>query len=140
VFLGGGLAGYQGAIRAAQLGGRVAVVEHSHLGGVCLNRGCIPTKTIEINNNKTMKLISARKVVLATGSRPARPGIFAGDIPGVITTDEILEMSSAPSSLLILGGGPGGSPDHGSVLPVQIPGHGPGFGGMGGYGQAGGGL
>ena len=45
-FLGGGPAGYQGAIRAAQLGARVAVVEESFLGGVCLNRGCIPTKTV----------------------------------------------------------------------------------------------
>jgi dihydrolipoamide dehydrogenase len=45
-FLGGGPAGYQGAIRAAQLGARVAVVEERELGGVCLNRGCIPTKTV----------------------------------------------------------------------------------------------
>jgi len=47
VFMGGGPAGYQGAIRAAQLGRRVAVVESRELGGVCLNRGCIPTKTIK---------------------------------------------------------------------------------------------
>jgi dihydrolipoamide dehydrogenase len=47
VFLGGGPAGYQGAIRAAQLGKRVAVIENRDLGGVCLNRGCIPTKTIK---------------------------------------------------------------------------------------------
>jgi dihydrolipoamide dehydrogenase len=46
VFLGAGPAGYQGAIRAAQLGARVAVVEDRHLGGVCLNWGCIPTKTV----------------------------------------------------------------------------------------------
>ncbi|WP_319586031.1 dihydrolipoyl dehydrogenase [uncultured Desulfobulbus sp.] len=46
VFLGGGPAGYQGAIRAAQLGAKVAVVEREFLGGVCLNWGCIPTKTV----------------------------------------------------------------------------------------------
>ncbi|SPD76350.1 Dihydrolipoyl dehydrogenase [uncultured Desulfobacterium sp.] len=46
VFLGGGPAGYQGAIRAAQLGAKVAVVEEQQVGGVCLNRGCIPTKTV----------------------------------------------------------------------------------------------
>ncbi len=46
IFLGGGPAGYQGAIRAAQLGARTAVVEKGFLGGVCLNRGCIPTKTV----------------------------------------------------------------------------------------------
>jgi dihydrolipoamide dehydrogenase len=45
-FLGGGPAGYQGAIRAAQLHARVAVVEEKFIGGVCLNRGCIPTKTV----------------------------------------------------------------------------------------------
>ncbi len=46
IFIGGGPAGYQGAIRAAQLGMKVAVVESRELGGVCLNRGCIPTKAI----------------------------------------------------------------------------------------------
>lgn len=45
-FLGGGPAGYQGAIRAAQLGARVAVVEERSVGGVCLNQGCIPSKTV----------------------------------------------------------------------------------------------
>lgn len=45
-FLGGGPAGYQGAVRAAQLGAKVAVVEQRHVGGVCLNNGCIPTKTV----------------------------------------------------------------------------------------------
>lgn len=45
VVIGGGPAGYVAAIRAAQLGGKVAVVENSVVGGTCLNRGCIPTKT-----------------------------------------------------------------------------------------------
>ena len=45
-FLGGGVAGYTGAIRARQRGASVAVVEHDHLGGVCLNRGCIPSKAL----------------------------------------------------------------------------------------------
>jgi dihydrolipoamide dehydrogenase len=44
--LGGGSGGYIAARRAAQLGMRVAVVECRHLGGVCLNRGCVPTKTM----------------------------------------------------------------------------------------------
>ncbi len=46
VIIGGGPAGYIPAIRAAQLGRRVAVVEEELLGGTCLNRGCIPTKTL----------------------------------------------------------------------------------------------
>ena len=45
VVIGGGPAGYVAAIRAAQVGGKVAVIEKSELGGTCLNRGCIPTKT-----------------------------------------------------------------------------------------------
>lgn len=44
--LGGGPGGYVAAIRAAQLGAKVVVVEREELGGTCLNRGCIPTKAM----------------------------------------------------------------------------------------------
>jgi len=44
--VGGGPGGYVAAIRAAQLGAKVALVERSHLGGVCGNVGCIPTKAL----------------------------------------------------------------------------------------------
>ena len=46
IIIGSGPAGYVGALRAAQLGGSVAVVESRELGGLCLNRGCIPTKCL----------------------------------------------------------------------------------------------
>ena len=46
VVVGAGPGGYVAAIRAAQLGMRVAVVEREHLGGICLNWGCIPTKAL----------------------------------------------------------------------------------------------
>jgi dihydrolipoamide dehydrogenase len=46
VVIGGGPAGYVGAIRAAQLGKRVACVEKERAGGTCLNWGCIPTKSL----------------------------------------------------------------------------------------------
>ncbi|MCL2561999.1 MAG: dihydrolipoyl dehydrogenase [Rikenellaceae bacterium] len=46
IVIGSGPGGYVAAIRAAQLGRRVAVVEQAELGGVCLNRGCIPTKAL----------------------------------------------------------------------------------------------
>jgi dihydrolipoamide dehydrogenase len=46
VVLGGGPGGYTAAIRGAQLGMNVALVEREHLGGVCLNWGCIPTKSL----------------------------------------------------------------------------------------------
>lgn len=46
VVLGGGTGGYVAAIRASQLGMKVALVEAKKLGGTCLHRGCIPTKTL----------------------------------------------------------------------------------------------
>lgn len=46
VILGAGPGGYVAAIRGAQLGMKVAVVEANHLGGICLNWGCIPTKAL----------------------------------------------------------------------------------------------
>ncbi len=46
VVIGAGPGGYVAAIRAAQLGKKVAVVEREHLGGICLNWGCIPTKAM----------------------------------------------------------------------------------------------
>lgn len=46
VIIGGGPGGYVAAIRAAQLGMDVALVEREHLGGICLNWGCIPTKAL----------------------------------------------------------------------------------------------
>src|SRR5579885_2149389 len=54
IVLGGGPGGYVAAIRAAQLKMNVALVEREHLGGICLNWGCIPTKALlrcsEINH------------------------------------------------------------------------------------------
>jgi len=46
VVIGAGPGGYPAAIRAAQLGAKVAIVEKERLGGTCLNWGCIPTKAL----------------------------------------------------------------------------------------------
>ena len=46
VVIGSGPGGYVCAIRGAQLGLKVAVIEREHLGGICLNWGCIPTKAL----------------------------------------------------------------------------------------------
>ncbi|MDA9929688.1 dihydrolipoyl dehydrogenase [Alphaproteobacteria bacterium] len=46
IIIGGGPGGYVAAIRAAQLGMKPAIVEREHLGGICLNWGCIPTKAL----------------------------------------------------------------------------------------------
>src|ERR1700753_4201238 len=46
VILGGGSGGYACALRAAELGKRVALIEKDRVGGTCLHRGCIPTKAL----------------------------------------------------------------------------------------------
>ena len=57
IIIGGGPGGYVAAIRGAQLGLKVCVVEKKHLGGICLNWGCIPTKALlrsaEVYHNMT---------------------------------------------------------------------------------------
>ena len=67
--IGGGPGGYVAAIRAAQLGAKVTLVEKAELGGTCLNRGCMPTKAL---------LHSAEVYELATKSEEA--GIIVKDI------------------------------------------------------------
>lgn len=78
IIIGSGPGGYVAAIRGAQLGKKVAIVERAELGGVCLNWGCIPTKAL---------LKSAQ--VYEYMSRAASYGIKIGgpieaDIPGVV--------------------------------------------------------
>lgn len=59
--LGGGPAGYVPAIRAAQLGKRVAVIENNEMGGTCLNRGCIPTKTLVASASLYRHALASKK-------------------------------------------------------------------------------
>lgn len=174
VFLGGGPGGYVGALRASQLGLSVALVEDKQIGGTCLNRGCIPTKTlarsaelwrevgnanefgislgqvsldiaqvfarkdtvvanlvkgieqllkkakvaviqgegsfrepgkIEIKYQDSTETITADNIVLATGSVPARIPIPGIELPGVVTSDELLADASLPAHLVVIGGG-----------------------------------
>lgn len=181
VIIGGGTGGYVCAIRAAQLGLRVALVEKDRLGGVCLNWGCIPTKTLLRSASAYLEALRlaefgvrmdgtlaidwpamiARKeevvgtlvsgvetllaghevevlhgtarladpgpsqrarvevalasgeptvldtphVVVATGSVPARPPIPGLDLPGVVTSDGIMDLETIPRRLAIIGGG-----------------------------------
>lgn len=175
VIIGGGPGGYTAAIRAAQLGAKVLLVEEENLGGTCLNKGCIPTKalyknaqlinefntaaefgikldgyTIDMNEIMQRKqrivdrlkegigqlikansiemiygkaglsardkvkvtdyqgnesLINTKHIIIATGSVPSRPPIAGINLPGVMTSDEILFSQEIPKSLLIIGGG-----------------------------------
>jgi dihydrolipoamide dehydrogenase len=167
IVIGGGPGGYAAAIRAAQLGGRVTLVEAAEIGGTCVNRGCIPTKvwqraayllyslrradqfgirasvegvdlksivtrkegvsgdirmgmeSLLANNGVTVipgravlkspreislegKTLEAKRIIIATGSLLDIP-----DVPGLEeaawTTDQALEMTEVPSSVLIWG-------------------------------------
>jgi dihydrolipoamide dehydrogenase len=172
--IGGGPGGYVAAIRAAQLGGKVAVIERDKLGGVCLNRGCIPTKPllksaekwreiqhceefglradnvgfdfsrviawkdkvvsqlqngvvqlvksnaidilygngvlqgtgkIAVTNGEGTMEIEARKIIIATGSQPMRLPVPGGDLPEVIDSDGVLELTEVPKNMLVIGAG-----------------------------------
>jgi len=169
VVAGGGSGGYAAAIRAAQLGVKVVLVEAAETGGTCVNRGCIPTKvwiqaasllrsipkakefgvhaTVEkmdlnaiverkngvsgeirmgmealLQNNGVElirgraalkspreidvegKLIETRKIIIATGSTLAVPNI-SGLNEAAFTTDDVLDMTEVPSSVLVCGSG-----------------------------------
>ena len=173
--LGAGPGGYVAAIRAAQYGKKVALIEARELGGTCLNRGCIPTKALlhcaevyeqtasasvfginaadvgydfskmaaykdatvqklvsgieglekaykvtvirgfgRLSDNHTLEIvrssgehetISYDRLILATGSAPARPPIEGIDGQNVVTSDDILSMTELPESFVIIGGG-----------------------------------
>src|SRR5205807_9681553 len=61
IVLGGGLGGYVAAIRAAQRGFEVALIEAKELGGTCLNRGCIPSKTLIASSDLLRKVKESEK-------------------------------------------------------------------------------
>ena len=173
--IGSGPGGFAAAVRAAQLGAKVALVEKSFVGGTCLNCGCVPTKflwqalntkrkirnsfeygfgfpegtfsfagliakkdknianmrkgmemilssycvdtvsggaffkdahTLEVNGeNGRKKEISAEKIIIAAGSRPSAVKGLDFDGKKVIGSTEALDLTQAPSSLLIIGGG-----------------------------------
>lgn len=156
VVIGGGPGGYDCALDLAAGGKKVALVEKSGLGGTCLQRGCVPTKTLlheaakgikdgpALNNRKSVvtaqqekgiagllkrakvdvfedqaRLLSGpqvalasgdtldtEKVILAVGAKPRRLPIPGADLPGVVTSDEMLVVDDQiPARLVIIGGG-----------------------------------
>jgi dihydrolipoamide dehydrogenase len=68
LIIGSGPGGYVAAIRAAQLGQRVAIVERENLGGICLNWGCIPTKALLKSGEKYESLSHLKDYGLSAGS------------------------------------------------------------------------
>ena len=61
VVIGGGPGGYTCAIRAAQLGGNVCLIEKNGLGGTCTQRGCIPTKYLHSLGDTMKRAARAKK-------------------------------------------------------------------------------
>src|SRR3954462_404278 len=91
VVLGAGPGGYVAAIRAAQLGKSVAVVEDKYWGGVCLNVGCIPSKAL-LRNAELAHIITREKkpfgigggATMAYGTTPQRSrGVADASAKGV---------------------------------------------------------
>lgn len=91
IVVGAGPGGYVAAIRAAQLGMRVAIVEREHLGGICLNWGCIPTKAL-LRSSEVFHLmgrakefgLSATKIDYDLGAVVKRSRDVAGQLSGGI--------------------------------------------------------
>ena len=175
IVVGAGPGGYVAALRAAKLGRSVAVIERRETGGTCLNRGCVPTKTllhssqvyhemvtganagitaqsvqvdmgaifahkrqvsrqlsegiegmfqkagitlisgralvsaphtVQVTDSGEIRTVTAEDILIATGSVPVRPPIPGLDLPGVMTSDELLEGSDKLyESIAIIGGG-----------------------------------
>lgn len=171
--IGGGPGGYVAAIKVAQAGKSVLLAEKNEIGGVCLNRGCIPTKsiiksisvlnsvrqcaqfgirgvdasgvTLDVaamharanqvvcrlaagvkallkGNGVTVKrgvasfrdrftlaidndLFESANVIIATGSKPASLPVPVSQDAPVITSDEALQLSEMPETMVIIGGG-----------------------------------
>jgi len=77
IVLGSGPGGYVGAIRASQLGMKVAIVERERLGGICLNWGCIPTKALL----RTSEIYHYMTHAASYGLTVEKPGF---DLPAVV--------------------------------------------------------
>ena len=69
VILGGGSGGYATALRSAQLGMRVALIERDRLGGTCLHQGCVPTKALLHARSSQTRLAKALPTAFARRSR-----------------------------------------------------------------------
>ncbi|MFQ5356409.1 MAG: dihydrolipoyl dehydrogenase [Mariprofundaceae bacterium] len=74
VIIGAGPGGYVAAIRAAQLGLKTACIESTHLGGICLNWGCIPTKAL-LRTAEIINVIKGHGMELGIGLSNPRPDL-----------------------------------------------------------------
>ena len=95
VVVGGGPGGYVAAIRAAQLGAQVSLVEKDALGGTCLNRGCVPTKFFLESASLLMKIREADAFGISADN-------VSLDFPAVAARKDAIvkKLSSAVRSLM----------------------------------------
>ena len=149
MIIGAGPGGYRAAEYAAKQGLQVTIVEQQEVGGTCLNRGCIPTKTyvhsatfaeaVERQQQVVAQLrsgvegilsapgitllrghasfldahtvvvgddtVSAKNIIIATGSTAKLPPIADIDDSRVVTSTELLQMTRQPRRLCIIGAG-----------------------------------
>ena len=106
IVLGGGPAGYTAALEAIKLGKTAAIVEVDEMGGTCLNRGCIPTKTILETAATIEKIEEAAEFAVSINAKPevdrekllARKGEIIGTLKGG------LEMLVSSSGVKIIKG------------------------------------
>ena len=102
VVIGAGPGGYVAAIRASQLGKKVAVIEKEHLGGVCLNWGCIPTKAL-LRSAEVLHLINhANEFGIEVGQvkvnlAKMRHGGFCHLLDAVMVADIQRQRQNAPA-------------------------------------------
>jgi len=90
IIIGGGPAGYIAAIRAAQLGAEVDLIEKNHLGGTCLNYGCIPTKSLFYDSSE---YINTKKQI--------NQNIFSGNIS--LNFNEVIKRKDNVVNSLVTG-------------------------------------
>jgi dihydrolipoamide dehydrogenase len=97
VIVGGGPGGYVAAIKAGQLGYKVAIIEKDNVGGVCLNWGCIPTKTLL----KSAKVFEQFKHAKDYGI-DVKPDSFSANFPDMIKRKDsvVRRLTGGVASLL----------------------------------------
>ena len=82
--IGGGPAGYCAAIRSAQLGGKVILFEKAQVGGTCLNRGCIPTKTF----------VKTGEAIDSFNKAPLRGVVFSSPVSASVDMKKVVEYKN----------------------------------------------
>jgi dihydrolipoamide dehydrogenase len=65
----------------------------------------VSSNTLEVTGEDGAQRVQARNIIVATGSVPARAPIPGGDLPGVMTSDDLLGLSQVPRTMVIIGGG-----------------------------------